>query len=61
MVDFNTLAGIIAFLFMAVIGHAGTTWYKLGRIEGKMDVICKQVQGNIEAIGELRNTKQNKK
>jgi len=61
MIDVNSLAGIIILLVLAVVGQTGTMWYKLGRIEGKMDTIMQQVMRNIEDIGQLRNGKENKK
>ena len=58
--DMEVMIGAFAVISVAIVGHAGATWYKLGRIEGKMDVLCKMVHQNSEDIGRLRNGKQDR-
>lgn len=53
--SFTAYFGTLATIAIALAGHAGTTWYKLGRIEGKIDVLCTLVQRNAAQIDKLKN------
>jgi len=53
MSDMSSLAVALVTLAVAITGHAIMTWYRMGRMEGKLDRIMADINRHEENIREL--------
>jgi len=57
----QVIVGVFGALCVALVGHAGAVWYKIGRVEGKLDMLCSIIEKSIQAADILRDRFNNRK
>jgi len=43
MIDLNIIIGLLGTFFLGILGHGIAIWHRIGKIEGKMDILIKLV------------------
>jgi hypothetical protein len=61
MTDIGQIIVGLGVFALSLVGHAAATWYKLGRIEGKLDSLNGHIRDHKDDISYLYTNKADKK